>query len=66
MLDKFLKIDRVIEVTGMSKSSVYAGVAAGTFPKPVKTGAKSSVWVESEIAAWQADRVAKRDGAKAV
>lgn len=45
---------------GLSCTSIYAGIAAGTFPKPVKVG-KRSLWVETEIDQWIADRIAERD-----
>lgn len=45
---------------GIGRTAIYAGTAAGTFPKPVKVG-KRSLWVESEIDAWIAGRIAERD-----
>lgn len=45
---------------GLGCTSIYAGIAAGTFPKPIKSG-KRSLWVESEISQWIADRIAERD-----
>jgi len=45
---------------GLGRTSIYAGIAAGTFPAPVKIG-KRSLWVESEIDQWIDDRIAERD-----
>ena len=45
---------------GLRCTSIYAGIAAGTFPKPIKSG-KRSLWVESEVSQWIADRIAERD-----
>lgn len=45
----------------MSRSAVYAASAKGAFPQPVKLSERSSAWVESEIDAWLASRVAQRD-----
>lgn len=45
---------------GLGCTSIYAGIAAGTFPRPVKIG-KRSLWVETEIDQWIADRIAERD-----
>lgn len=42
----------VREWTGLSRSSIYAMTAAGTFPKPVKLGARAVGWRESDLAAW--------------
>ncbi|MCK6413883.1 MAG: AlpA family transcriptional regulator [Azonexus sp.] len=49
--------------TGISKTTIYAGIAAGTFPAPIQlTGGNYAVgWLEHEIDAWIAGRVAARD-----
>lgn len=39
-------------VTGLSRSSIYAGIQNGTFPVPIRLSAKSVGWVSSEINAW--------------
>lgn len=53
--------------TGLSRSSIYAKMRPNpkrpgdfdpTFPKPVSVGAKAVGWVESEVNAWLATRVA--------
>lgn len=49
--------------TGLGRSSIYAAVAAGTFPAPVKLSARSVGWLESEIAIWLSSRVAASRGA---
>ena len=51
-MSKFERILRRREVesrTGQSCSSIYADIAAGTFPAPVRRGLKSVGWLESEI-----------------
>lgn len=47
--------------TGLSRASIYAGVKAGTFPKPVNLGPNSVGWLEHEVAHWIASRIAQRD-----
>lgn len=32
-----------------------------TFPKPVKIGKRAVAWVESEIDAWQQEKIAERE-----
>ena len=49
--------------TGLACSTIYEGIKAGTFPAPIQLGPKSVGWVESEINAWLAARVAARDTA---
>lgn len=45
---------RQVEVrTGLCRSAIYAAVAAGTFPKPIRLGNSRSVgWIESEVSDW--------------
>lgn len=49
---RLLRLPAVLERTGLGKSSVYSGMAAGTFPTPVRLGTRGVAWRESEIAAW--------------
>lgn len=52
MHEKLIRIKSVIEVTGKSRSAIYADIAKGTFPKPVAIGARAVAWPLSEISAW--------------
>ena len=38
--------------TGLSRSTIYDRITAGSFPKPVSLGGRAVGWVESEIDAW--------------
>lgn len=51
----------VESVTGLTRSSIYAAMAAGTFPKPIKLGSKAVGWVGSEIEIWISERIAERE-----
>jgi prophage regulatory protein len=51
----------VEERTGLCCSVIYDQMAAGTFPKPVRLGPQSVGWLEHEIEAWIAERIAERD-----
>ena len=63
-LERFLRLKTVKEITGRSTSSIYEAISAGTFPKPVKLNPESRrspvAWIESEVRAWQAARIAER------
>lgn len=48
---------RVQERTGLSCSGIYAEMAKGRFPKPVKLSARSVGWVSTDIDAWINSRV---------
>lgn len=62
---RFLRLPEVLEVTGLSRSQAYRLLAAGKFPNKVKLGdseVSGSAWLDTEIAQWQADRVAASRG----
>jgi len=48
-----------------SRAHVYRQIQAGKFPKPVKLGPGTTVWLESEVDAWLARFVNERDSAAA-
>jgi prophage regulatory protein len=64
MVEKILRRAAVETATGLKRSSIYAGMEAGTFPKAVPLGEKAVGWLESEIEAWQKARIAERDDLK--
>ena len=56
-----LKLNAVKQKTGLSRSSIYDGIAKGTFPRQVKLGARSVAWVDEEINSWIDARITERD-----
>ncbi len=44
--------------TGLSRSTIYAQMAEGTFPKGFKIGKRARGWTEESIAKWQEAREA--------
>jgi prophage regulatory protein len=58
---RIVRIAEVMRRTGLRKSRIYTGIAAGEFPKPVAITPRSVGWVESEIDEWIAERIALRD-----
>ena len=59
---KLLRLPQVKESTGLSKSSIYARIAEGTFPKQIYIGPRLVVWVESDIQNWIAELVSAARG----
>jgi prophage regulatory protein len=49
----FMRLPAVMAATGMSRSTIYDWVKAGTFPKPLQIGARAVAWDEAEVVAWQ-------------
>lgn len=59
---RLIRLPEVIRRTGLGRSSIYARQAAGAFPTPVSLGTGVAVaWIESEVEAWIAAQIAKRD-----
>ena len=52
MNHKLLRLPDVKTITGLSKSTIYARIAEGTFPKQVPLGPRLVVWIESDIHNW--------------
>ena len=55
---KFIRLKEVLSITGLSRSTIYSEIKAGTFPKPVKHGARTSLWIKSEVLQWAARTIA--------
>jgi len=64
---RFLRLPEVMERTGLSRSTIYVRVAAGSFPRPVALGGRAVGWIEAEIEEWVAERIAESrfDGERA-
>ena len=59
---KLLRLPQVKSNTGLSKSSIYARISEGTFPKQIPLGPRLVVWVESDIQKWIAEQVSAARG----
>ena len=60
---RLIRINRVIELTNLSKSYIYQLCSDGLFPSNVQLvpGGTSVAWVEKEIFDWIDDRIEARD-----
>jgi prophage regulatory protein len=59
---KLLRLPEVKQTTGLSKSTIYARIAEGTFPKQIPLGPRLVVWMESDIQNWIAEQVSAARG----
>jgi prophage regulatory protein len=59
---KLLRLPQVKATTGLSKSSIYARISEGTFPKQISLGQRLVVWVESDIQNWISEQVTAARG----
>ena len=56
-----LRLPDVMARTALSRSALYAAMAEGKFPKPVKIGSRLNAWPDAEIADWIASRIQARE-----
>ena len=59
---KLLRLPEVKATTGLSKSSIYARISEGAFPKQIPLGPRLVVWVESDIQNWISEQVSAARG----
>jgi prophage regulatory protein len=50
--DRILRLRTVLERTGLSRSTLYRKMDAGTFPRQLKIAARCAGWRESAVAEW--------------
>jgi prophage regulatory protein len=62
-MERLLRLPDVRDLTCRSTSRIYADMAAGTFPKPIKIGVRAVAWRESELRGWLDKRIAEREAA---
>jgi len=55
-----LKIQKVIELTTLSRSTIYRLVESGKFPRPVKLTSRTIGWVEEEVKDFILDKINER------
>ena len=53
---KILRRPEVEATVGLSRSSIYAKMADGTFPQSIKLSQRSVGWLEHEIVLWLKNR----------
>lgn len=50
--DRILRINTVLDRTGLSRSTLYRRIQAGTFPAQIRIAERCTGWRESAITAW--------------
>lgn len=50
--DRIIRINAVLERTGLSRSTLYRKINGGQFPKQIRISERCAGWRESEINAW--------------
>lgn len=60
---QILRRPKVEEITGLSRSSIYAKMAAGDFPQAVRLGPRCVGWFADEVNGWLEARAEERGAA---
>ncbi|MDF1629993.1 MAG: AlpA family phage regulatory protein [Marinobacter sp.] len=58
---KLMRLQAVIDTTGLSRPTIYKRMALDLFPTPVQLGERAVAWVSDEIEMWVQARVDERD-----
>jgi prophage regulatory protein len=56
MTDIFLRIKQVLQITGLTRSTLFRQINKGHFPVPIKIGSRASAWSKAQIMQWMDDR----------
>lgn len=51
-LRKILRLNQILEATGLKRTSLYQLIAADKFPAPLRLGERAIGFYEDEVAAW--------------
>ena len=62
-MTKLLRMDAVLDRTGLSRSSLYDLIGKSAFSRPVKIVGNVNGWPEDEVSDWIAARIAERHAA---
>lgn len=58
---RIIRIAETVKLTGIPKSSIYALLKEGKFPRPIQLSTRCVGFVEEEVQVWIAARIADRD-----
>lgn len=56
MKKRLIRLDDVMKMTSLSRSSIYSYVSDGLFPRPVKVGRRAVAWRELDVIDWITSR----------
>lgn len=62
---ELLKLKDVTRITGLSRSVIYRGINAGTFPRPVNLSKRCVRWPSDVIETWVSEVIAESEKEKA-
>lgn len=57
---RIIKLPELKQMTGLSRSSIYALAAKGQFPRPIPLSTRASGWLYDEVSQWLQERAEMR------
>ncbi len=61
MTVRIIRMPELMNKTGCARSTIYAFISRGEFPRPIPLGARAVGWKECEIDEWIERRESMRD-----
>lgn len=61
MKTNVLRLPEVETRTGLARSSIYARIAEGRFPRQISLGGRSIGWIEIEVDNWLQQKINERE-----
>ena len=49
---RFMRLPEVVQLTGVSRSTIYRWMANGEFPNQISLGGNTVAWLESDLEVW--------------
>jgi prophage regulatory protein len=56
-MTRLIRLNEVMRLTGLSRSSIYAQIANNLFPRQVKLGQRCVAWTEGDIQVWIEEKI---------
>lgn len=61
MSQRILRRAEVEKLVGLRRSSIYAAIERGEFPRQLQISKRAVGWLEADILRWIEERVAKKE-----
>ncbi len=61
MVDGLIKLNKVKEITSLSRATIYRQMEKGNFPKKINLSDRLIFWVEDEVRDYIKDRIQNRN-----
>jgi prophage regulatory protein len=56
-MNTLIRLSDVMRRTGLGRTSIYQGMASGSFPRSIRLGPRAVAWVEAQIDEWIRSRI---------